>query len=94
MPPVPTIAREYTDAAKAVLETMTTDEKIYQLFLVTPEQLTGVWPVTNAYDKTKNAIRQKPVAGIVYASQNIVDQGQVMRLLRLLEVRHVPYDSR
>lgn len=81
MPPVPTIAQEYTDAAKAVLETMTTDEKIYQLFLVTPEQLTGVWPVTNAYDKTKNAIRQKPVAGIVYASQNIVDQGQVMRLL-------------
>lgn len=81
MPPVPTIAPEFTDAAKAVLETMTTDEKIYQLFLVTPEQLTGVWPVVNAYDKTKNAIRQKPVAGIIYASQNIENQSQVMRLL-------------
>ena len=80
-PPVPTIAPEYLDAAQAVLDQMTIDEKIYQLFLVTPEQLTGVWPVTNAYDKTKNAIRRKPVAGIVYSSGNIDNKSQLTKLL-------------
>lgn len=77
----PTVNPEYAQAAQAILAGMTTDEKIYQLFLVTPEQLTGVSPVTNAYDRSKNAIQSKPVGGLIYSSKNVKDRTQLSNLL-------------
>ena len=67
--------------ARVYAEGMTLDEKIWQLFFVTPEELTGVSPVTLAGETTKNSIEARPVGGIVYFSANLQDKTQVQKLL-------------
>lgn len=79
--PTPSVNPEYLAKAQSVLDTMTTDEKLYQLFLVTPEQLTGANPVKNAGDTTKKAIKNKPIGGILYSKKNMLDTNQVKKLL-------------
>lgn len=79
--PVPTVDPEVLETAQKYLAKMSTDDKIYQLFFVTPEQLTGVRPVVNAYDKTKQAFAKKPVGGLIYSQQNINDKSQFTKLL-------------
>lgn len=55
-----------------IMSKMTLDEKIYQMFIVTPEALTNFnGSVTQAGDLTKSAIESTPVGGIIYFSQNI-----------------------
>lgn len=64
----------------ALLGTMTMDQKIGQLFIVTPESLTGVDSVTAAGDATKAALAQYPVGGIVYFSDNIKEPSQFQEM--------------
>lgn len=61
-----------------MLDAMTLEDKIYQLFIVTPEALVnnGVSCVTESGDMTKNALQEKPVGGIIYFAQNLVDGEQ------------------
>lgn len=79
--PVPTVPAEVLETAQKYLDKMSVDEKIYQLFFITPEQLTGVRPVVNAYDKTKTAFAKRPVGGLIYSQQNINDKNQFTKLL-------------
>ncbi len=65
-PADPTAAR-----AQEILESMTLDEKIYQLFVVTPETLTGVGTATRAGETTRNALEASPVGGIIYFAKNL-----------------------
>ena len=67
---------KYSALAKKYLDTMTSDEKIYQMLLVSPESLTGVDQVTAAGEQTKTALTQKPVGGILYTSQNFENDSQ------------------
>ena len=60
---------------------MTLEEKILQLFMVTPEALTGYDEVYAAGEATKAAIEQYPVGGIVYFSQNLRDEAQTKDML-------------
>ena len=62
--------------AEEILDSMTLEEKILQLFMVTPEALTGYDEVYAAGEATKAAIEQYPVGGIVYFSQNLRDEAQ------------------
>ena len=62
---------------QAQISEMSLEEKIYQLFFVTPESLTGVDMVTQAGDATKTALEQYPVGGIIYFSQNIENEEQI-----------------
>ncbi len=57
-------AEEYT-------ENMSVKETVCQLFVVTPEQLTGVDVATMACETTKSQIKKYPVGGIVYYPQNV-----------------------
>ena len=52
--------------AGEILESMTLEEKVCQLFMITPEALTGVGTVVQAGTSTKNAIYQYPVGGLIY----------------------------
>lgn len=72
--------------ALAILETMTPEEKIYQLFMVTPEQLTG-WggAVTQTGETSRNAIAGKPVGGIIYFSQNLESRSQTIDMIQGLQ---------
>ena len=61
---------------------MTLDEKLCQLFVVTPDALTGLSPATAAGDATREALARTPVGGLVYFAQNIVSAEQVTQMLQ------------
>lgn len=62
--------------AERLLEDMTLEERIYQLFIVTQEQLTGVSAATKSGETTRQAIQKYPVGGIVYFSANLISRKQ------------------
>ena len=65
-PQTPAPEEPSSDAAKkaqTVLASMTQDEKLWQLFFVTPEALTNVNTATVAGETTKNALQTYPVGG-------------------------------
>ena len=63
------------------LQEMTLREKVLQLFMVTPEALTGVDEVYAAGAKTEESIREYPVGGIIYFKQNLRSPDQVKDML-------------
>ena len=63
------------------LESMTLEQKVAQLFLVTPEQLTGVSQAVVAGSVTQRALEDIPVGGLCYFSQNITGGQQLRDLL-------------
>jgi beta-N-acetylhexosaminidase len=71
--------------AQEILSGMTTDEKIWQLFIVTPEQLTGYKAVTEAGNATKAAITDRPVGGVIYSATNIEKPTQVTTMLTKIQ---------
>jgi len=77
-------------ALQAELETarivgdMTTEQKVAQLFVVTPEQLLSGRTddtVTSAGDLTAEALGERPVGGVIYFAANLVDGDQVRSML-------------
>lgn len=62
------------------LASMTIEEKIAQLFMLSPEKLTGVSHVTAAGDVTKNAINAFPVGGLIYFASNIETPQQISEM--------------
>lgn len=79
-------AREKGDSeaekiAAELLSSMTLEEKLFQLFMVTPEALTGYDEVYMAGEATKDALWERPAGGIVYFSQNLRDEDQTRDML-------------
>lgn len=64
-----------------LLDEMTLEEKVYQMFIVTPEQLTGVSEVTASGKTTRDKLEQQPVGGIIYSGPNLVDPKQTKEML-------------
>lgn len=75
------------DEYQITVESMTLDEKIYSLFIVTPEQLLGSDKPINAEDyvteqtpELLSALDSKPVAGVVMFGGNIINPEQITYL--------------
>ena len=73
-------------AARAAVDerigAMTLEQKVAQLFIVTPEALVeGVSQVTQAGDMTREGVTAHPVGGIVYFAQNLFDPEQTTTML-------------
>lgn len=73
-------------AARAAVDerigAMTLEQKVAQLFIVTPEALVeGVSQVTRAGDMTREGVTAHPVGGIVYFAQNLLDPEQTTTML-------------
>ena len=67
-----------------LIEDMSLDEKIYQLFIVTPEELVNnpsISTVVQTGNTTKGALEAKPVSGLIYFSQNFEDEGQTISMI-------------
>lgn len=62
------------------LRHMSLDEKVAQLFMITPEALTGYGQVTNAGNATYKALQQYPVGGLIYFSQNVLEPDQLKKM--------------
>lgn len=64
-----------------ILSRLTLEEKICQLFILTPEELTGTGTVTIASDRTREAIHEKPIGGIIYMPPNLESREQISEML-------------
>lgn len=64
-----------------LLDEMTLEEKIYQLFFVSPETLTGADVVTAAGETTQAALERYSVGGLAYFAQNLVSREQTTQML-------------
>lgn len=72
------------DLAKRIdekLSSMTLDEKLCQMFVLTPESLTGADTVTAAGDSTRIHYDERPVGGVVYFAKNLNDPEQTSQML-------------
>ena len=71
----------FSEEVETMLSAMSLEEKVAQLFLVTPEVLTGTDRVTIAGRGTRSALTEYPVGGILYNRTNFMGQTQMRDLL-------------
>lgn len=64
-----------------MISEMTLKEKVCQLFIVRPEQLTHVDVAVQAGDMTRECLAERPVGGIVYYKQNMTDEQQLKTMI-------------
>ena len=72
------------EQAQAILASMTLEEQIYQMFIVAPEQLTGVSVQTQAGSTTQAELEKYPVGGIVFFAANLQTRSQVSTMIGIL----------
>ena len=73
-PQTETAESQQTDLVNQIdyaLEKMTVEQKVAQLFIITPDALTGITGVSAAGDATYAALQQYPVGGLVYFENNL-----------------------
>lgn len=82
-PPVPDVPpmSETEMQARQILDSMTREEKVYQLFIVQQEQITGVGTAVQSGETTRQAIEKYPVGGIIYFAQNLETREQVSAMI-------------
>lgn len=75
------------------MEGMSIEDKVAQMFFITPEALTGVGTVTKSGEKTKEQLAKYPVGGIVYFSKNIKSAEQFADMTAVIksESKRVPF---
>lgn len=64
-----------------MLEAMSLRQKVYQMFIVDPEHLTGSSTVTSAGETMKDALAKYPVGGIILFAANLESKEQTKQLL-------------
>lgn len=72
---------EPADPLLELLDSMSLREKVCQMFVVFPSDLTGVGPVTQAGEATRQALERYPVGGLLYDTSNMVSRDQVREML-------------
>lgn len=79
--PAVVVVDEPNEADK-ILNSMNLSQKIYQLFLVPPENLIGVYrPVEEAEDRLLKALEKYPVGGVILFPENILTPDQTLNLI-------------
>lgn len=64
-----------------ILSEMTLEEKVAQLFIVTPDALTGINAMQSGGEALKTAFLQYPVGGLIYFKENLSDREQTKAFL-------------
>ena len=77
----PSAAAQSTQLAEQILNSMTLEEKLWQLFFVAPEALTGEEAVTESSEALQQALAEKPVGGVILFARNLISREQTMALL-------------
>lgn len=71
--------------ARALLDQMTVEEKVAQLFYITPDALSGVTGTTQAGEILRQAYEEYPVGGLVFFSNNLVSEDQLREMTSALK---------
>lgn len=77
----PSAAAQSTQLAEQILNSMTLEEKLWQLFFVAPEALTGEEAMTESSEALQQALAEKPVGGVILFARNLISREQTMALL-------------
>lgn len=72
---------ETISSVEEFMEDMTLREKVCQMFIVTPEQLTGYGCVTYADGVVQQSFMETPVGGVILFAQNLTYQEQTSQLI-------------
>ena len=64
-----------------MLAAMSLRQKVYQMFIVDPEHLTGTGTVTSAGETMKDALAEYPVGGVILFAANLESKEQTKQLL-------------
>ena len=75
-------AGDGSETAESILAEMTLEEKVYQMFIITPEALTGYDVVNASTDITKGWLEKYPVGGLIYFADNIQTPEQTEDMLK------------
>lgn len=74
-------------AHKELSEQMTLKDKVCQMFIVAPEQLSGGSKYLTEADKNlKNGLKNYPVGGILFSEENLESKAQITAMLRNLQI--------
>lgn len=65
-----------------ILNKMTLEEKVCQMFIITPEALTNGNNVTTCSDYFREQLEQYPVGGIIYFAKNLINREQTAQMLQ------------
>ncbi len=65
----------------AVLKDMTLHEKVSQMFVTSPEALTGIKTAVQAGSTTQTCLEKYPTGGLAYAEKNFEDEEQTKTML-------------
>lgn len=71
----------FSEEVEAKLASMTIEEKVAQMFFITPEALTHNDVVTVAGNGTRDALETYPVGGLIYSGKNFQGQTQTSNML-------------
>ena len=69
------------ELVEACVADMSLEDKVAGLFIITPEQLTGVGTAIQAGEGTQEALKKYPVGGLVYFAKNIQSEEQLKEML-------------
>ena len=69
------------EQASQLVSGMSLEDKVAQMFVITPEALTGYASVTAAGDTTKAAYESRPVGGLIYMADNLLSTEQTTEML-------------
>ena len=69
------------DSIDTIIEGMSLEDRVAGLFIVTPEQLTGVSTAVKAGSGTQEALMNYAVGGMAYFSKNIKNEEQITEML-------------
>ena len=72
---------EIHSSVETLMEEMTLREKVCQMFIVTPEQLTGYGCVTYGDSVVQQSFMDMPVGGVILFAQNLSYQEQTSQLI-------------
>ena len=79
------------DRVEKLLAGMELKQKVAQMFMVTPEALTGYSKVTAAGEVTKQCFIRYPVGGVIYMAGNLIDTEQTRIMLSNMQDYSVEY---
>lgn len=73
------------DIWEEYLAKLSTEQKVAQLFIITPDALTGIDSVTAAGESTYAALEQYPVGGLIYFQNNLLSYEQISDMLHTVQ---------
>ena len=73
--------------AAELLAQMSLEEKVYQLFIAKPEQLSPDEAFLHEYPNTVDELKKYPVGGLIYFEDNLVSKEQCEEMLKNVQSR-------